>query len=276
MYAPGLHAHAHTIDDAHQLCDCATAPASAASPPDRVTPVDVRSLARVPHLIGPQGQRLPLVPRVEAFRVTLLPGEVVRQQSPASLRYGYVLEGSVDIIFPEDGIPMTHSAGSLVVHRDEPWKAGTRGCDILIVDHLPAGSASGGIFGPGGFSRTLANTSLASDGAPLCMPEDPQLAVSLVTIDAGAQLPVHLHPWPRYGYVLKGCLQVLDEATRQRRDYPAGQLLLEMQDRWHSGRNPGPEPLEVLVIDHLPGRATSNTVLRPDPVTAVTARSTAP
>jgi quercetin dioxygenase-like cupin family protein len=49
----------------------------------------------------------------------------------------------------------------------------------------------------------------------------------------GATLPVHKHPYPRYGYVLTGRLCVTNMETGQSDIYEPGDFILESVGQWH-------------------------------------------
>jgi quercetin dioxygenase-like cupin family protein len=63
---------------------------------------------------------------------------------------------------------------------------------------------------------------------------DVQLIVMRPTIEPGARLPEHEHPYQRYGYVLSGHLKVTMTATGQNFTYGPGAFIVEMRNQWHS------------------------------------------
>ena len=77
----------------------------------------------------------------------------------------------------------------------------------------------------------------------------------------GARLPIHKHPFQRMGYILSGSLVVANEETREETTYDAGEVVMEVVDTWHYGRNDGTTPVELLVIDLVP-EGQSNTVMQ--------------
>ena len=87
------------------------------------------------------------------------------------------------------------------------------------------------------------------------------VTVSVFTIQPGATLPVHAHPYPRMGYVLDGTLRVTNLQTNQVATYGKGEFVLEAVNEWHKGENPGIHPLTLLVID-LIEKGARNTLLR--------------
>jgi quercetin dioxygenase-like cupin family protein len=74
-------------------------------------------------------------------------------------------------------------------------------------------------------------------------------------------LPVHKHPYPRYGYVLSGELRVTNMETGQNDTYKPGDFVLESVGQWHMGANIGGKRLKLLVID-IVEKGQMNTVVR--------------
>ncbi len=108
----------------------------------------------------------------------------------------------------------------------------------------------------------LVSASVTSAGQPVEFPKgDGQVIVSTFSIAPGAVLPVHKHPYPRYGYVLSGTLKVTNLDTSKSEIYKTGEFTLEAVDEWHRGENAGSEPLKLLVIDLVP-KGQGNTVLK--------------
>jgi quercetin dioxygenase-like cupin family protein len=91
--------------------------------------------------------------------------------------------------------------------------------------------------------------------------KDAQIVVSIYDVAPGAMLPVHKHPYPRYGYVLSGELRVTNMETRQNDTYKPGDFILESVRQWHMGANVGDKPLKLLVID-IVEKGQTNTVVR--------------
>ena len=115
---------------------------------------------------------------------------------------------------------------------------------------------------PGVTITPVASTSTTADGQPIQVPAHPQVVVSRFEIAPGAALPMHQHPYPRYGYVLAGALEVTvlgGEAYR----YRAGDFMPEVIGQWHSGKNIGTTPVQLLVIDQVVA-GKSNTIFKTD------------
>ncbi len=118
----------------------------------------------------------------------------------------------------------------------------------LSAEGAPEGGSSPGEV----LTQNIASITTTAIGQPILLPRDKvQVLVSIVEIAAGVTLPVHKHPFPRYGYILAGSLQVTNIETGERNTYRSGEFVVEMVDRWHLGTNPGPDPVRVLVIDQV-------------------------
>ena len=108
----------------------------------------------------------------------------------------------------------------------------------------------------------LTSTTTTWTGQPITLPQkNVQVLVSTYDIPAGAILPVHKHPFPRYAYVLAGTLQVTETKSGKSATYHAGDFIVETIDRWHQGANVGSDPVKLLVIDQVE-QGAQNTVLR--------------
>lgn len=102
-----------------------------------------------------------------------------------------------------------------------------------------------------------------SSGQPIVFPTGPgQVVVSIVEIAPGAALPVHKHPFPRYGYVLEGSLRVVNDESGKALVFNPGDFLLETVGQWHHGINAGNKILRLLVIDLVEKGHADNTVLK--------------
>ncbi len=108
----------------------------------------------------------------------------------------------------------------------------------------------------------LLTTRQTASGQPILLPQrDVQVVVSRFVIQPGARLPVHLHPWQRYGYLLSGELRVtLSDDGRVIR-YRPGDFIVEAREQWHSGVAVGTKPAVLIVIDQVEA-GHSNTVLK--------------
>jgi quercetin dioxygenase-like cupin family protein len=98
--------------------------------------------------------------------------------------------------------------------------------------------------------KQVTAASVNSSGQPIRLPQgNAQVLVSTYEIAAGAVLPEHVHPFPRYGYVLAGTLRVTNTETGEDREYKLGDFILEAVGQWHKATTVGAEPVKLLVID---------------------------
>jgi len=99
-------------------------------------------------------------------------------------------------------------------------------------------------------------------GQPIRLPDhDPTVTASAYVIPAGAVMPVHLHRFPRWSYILSGHVKFISDKTGRTEILNPGDFLVEPTDQWHHAVNPGPDPVRVLVIDITPG-VQRNMVMR--------------
>ena len=81
----------------------------------------------------------------------------------------------------------------------------------------------------------VASTQNTVSGQPIVLPQhDVQLIVTRLTIQPGATLPEHEHPYQRYGYVLSGHLNVTMSDAGRSLTYGPGDFIVEMRNQWHS------------------------------------------
>ena len=122
----------------------------------------------------------------------------------------------------------------------------------LAADAPAAASGSGPIL----------STQTSIWGQPIMPPAGPiQVTASILEIPAGGTLPVHKHPYPRFGYLLAGRLEVTDTETGKTVTYETGQFAIDPVGQWHTGHALDDKPVRLLLIDQTPpGR--SNTILK--------------
>lgn len=72
------------------------------------------------------------------------------------------------------------------------------------------------------------------------------------SIPPQAVLPVHRRPYPRYGCVLAGRLQVSNEDRGKVFTFSKGDFIPQSAGQWHTATNPGDVMLNLLVIDQAP------------------------
>ena len=75
----------------------------------------------------------------------------------------------------------------------------------------------------------------------------PEITVLRITIPAGKELPVHMHPFINAGVLLKGELSVTTE-NGDTFQLKVGDPIVEVVNTWHYGKNEGDEPLEIIVF----------------------------
>ncbi len=97
--------------------------------------------------------------------------------------------------------------------------------------------------------EVLAKTSSSWDGGTL--PDyprgKPEITILRITIPAGAQLPLHEHPVINAGLLLSGELTVETE-DKKILHLKAGDSIVEVVNKWHSGKNEGHKPAEIVVF----------------------------
>lgn len=109
----------------------------------------------------------------------------------------------------------------------------------------------------GKFSTTMT-------GQPIVLPSgNVEVVTSLYLIPPGKELPVHRHPFPRYGYVLSGELSVTNEVTKKAHVFSSGEFVIESVQQWHRGRSSGSSPLKLLVIDQAPSGTVNTEIQAP-------------
>lgn len=113
------------------------------------------------------------------------------------------------------------------------------------------GSGSWAADAPKVTVKPILTTTTTASGQPIAVPANPQVIVSTYEIPAGASLPFHKHPFPRYAYVMAGDLSVMNRDTNETYRYKTGDFIVEVLDQWHMGRNEGKTPVKLLVIDQV-------------------------
>ena len=90
-------------------------------------------------------------------------------------------------------------------------------------------------------------TSWDGDALPAYPEGQPEVTILRITIPAHTQLPMHEHPVINAGILLKGELTVMTE-TDQTLHLKAGDLIAELTNKWHYGKNEGDTPAEIMVF----------------------------
>jgi quercetin dioxygenase-like cupin family protein len=75
----------------------------------------------------------------------------------------------------------------------------------------------------------------------------PQVTILRIRIPAGAELPLHTHPVINAGVLISGQLTVTT-TTGKTLQLNAGDPIIEVVNTWHSGKNPGSEPADIIVF----------------------------
>ena len=110
--------------------------------------------------------------------------------------------------------------------------------------------------------KPVLSTGVTSSGQPIVLPQgDVQMLVSTYDIPPGAVLPKHKHPFPRYGYVQAGTIEVTNLDIGKTETFKTGDFIVEAVDQWHFGANKGTEPVKLLVIDMVE-KGAANVVLQ--------------
>lgn len=95
----------------------------------------------------------------------------------------------------------------------------------------------------------LAKSSVSWNGAalPVYPKGQPEITVLKIVIPPGAILHRHKHPFINAGVLLKGKLTVKTEDGKTL-FLKSGEAIVEVTDTWHSGKNEGAEPAEIIVF----------------------------
>ncbi|WP_343639181.1 cupin domain-containing protein [Roseateles sp.] len=99
-------------------------------------------------------------------------------------------------------------------------------------------------------------------GQPIRWPADCEARFTRLTIPPGTRLPVHQHPYPRFGWLVQGEIEVVQPDTGRTRILRAGEVIAESIGEWHFGRTVSKEPVIFTLLDVVPRGTASNTVLR--------------
>ena len=106
---------------------------------------------------------------------------------------------------------------------------------------------------PAEVTRTpmLSTTATMSD-QPIALPQGPvALVVTRTDMPSGAAIPLHRHPWPRYVYVEKGWIEMVNVDAGITRAYGPGDVIGEPVDQWHEGRAFS-DPVSMIAFDQAP------------------------
>ena len=96
-------------------------------------------------------------------------------------------------------------------------------------------------------SLVKATTSWNGQPLPAYPVGEPEITILKITIPPGTALPMHLHPVINAAVLLRGQLTVTTEQGQVFHLQPSD-AFVEVVDTWHSGKNEGSEPTELLVF----------------------------
>ena len=97
--------------------------------------------------------------------------------------------------------------------------------------------------------KELAKSSASWDGNPLPNYSEgkPEITILRITIPPGSELPIHKHPYINAGVLISGELTVVTEEKKTLHLH-AGDAIIEVVNTWHSGKNEGEMPAEIIVF----------------------------
>lgn len=114
---------------------------------------------------------------------------------------------------------------------------------LLLANNVSAADANGvGV-------KVLAKSGSSWDGKvlPPYTNGKPEITILKITIPPGAVLPMHKHAVINAGVLLSGELTVVTE-DGSTLHLKAGEALVEVVNTWHSGKNAGNIPAEIMVF----------------------------
>jgi len=85
------------------------------------------------------------------------------------------------------------------------------------------------------------------DALPAYPEGQPEITILRISIPPHSQLPMHKHPVINAGILLKGELTVMTEGN-ETLYIKEGELIAELVNKWHYGKNEGDEPAEIMVF----------------------------
>jgi quercetin dioxygenase-like cupin family protein len=90
-------------------------------------------------------------------------------------------------------------------------------------------------------------TTIAGQPIVYPKPDQPEVTALLVEIPPGAETGWHKHPFPAYGYILSGKLEVELEGGKVNH-LKAGDAIAESVDLAHNGKNNGTESVKLIMF----------------------------
>ncbi len=109
---------------------------------------------------------------------------------------------------------------------------------------------------------------------PLVWPAPHEARGLRYEIGARHRLPVHHHPFPRFGWVIEGTLRVTNTETGKELLLRPGDRIAESVAQGHFGEAVGPERVVLDVVDIVPPGHGSNTAMGEPPAPTSARRPT--
>jgi quercetin dioxygenase-like cupin family protein len=104
-------------------------------------------------------------------------------------------------------------------------------------------------YNPGVTAKVLQKTGVTNGGQKISYPCTDRAEVTAMTVELapGAETGWHMHTMPVYAYVVSGTLAVELEGGKSF-SFKAGDVIIEVVDTRHNGRNLGTEPVKLTVF----------------------------
>jgi quercetin dioxygenase-like cupin family protein len=100
---------------------------------------------------------------------------------------------------------------------------------------------------------------------PIALPQGPvEVVASITELAPGASTPIHKHPYPRFGYVLSGRIELSYPQGGETKVFEAGSFFADPVGLWHQGRALDGKAVRMLIIDQAPP-GTSNFIPKEAP-----------
>ena len=103
----------------------------------------------------------------------------------------------------------------------------------------------------------MLDTGETMSGQPIALPQGPvALVVTRTDMPGGGAIPLHRHPWPRYVYIEKGWIEMVNRDADISRAYGPGDVIVEPVGQWHEGRALS-DPVSMIAFDQAPPGANN-------------------
>ena len=134
---------------------------------------------------------------------------------------------------------------------------------LILTACATAPKEAGGPAAP--VSTPILTTTETMSDQPIAWPRgETEFAASRTEIPGDGRIPVHKHLWPRFVYVEKGWIELVNHDAGITRAYGPGDVVVEPVGQWHEGRAMGGDPVRLIVYDLVPP-GKSNVVLKDPP-----------